>query len=176
MDQTFGEPRDDDERDAGHDRGPPRRYRRALPRLQLGGQARAVLGEQQKDHEQHDDRQRVVDALHHDRNAVQLGQAPIEVVEGKAENHRAQCGERQAAQSTDDGNRVRVDHQQGEARNVERKDRSQQHTGQGRQHRAHDPTCDRGNVGAVTVEPGEIPVVDHGSHRDAEARPVEQHP
>ena len=149
----------------------------AAPRdVQHGREPGAILREHQQHDEQHDDRQRVVDALHPHRHVLHLAETPVEVAEGQPENHRAQRREREAAQAADDGDGVRADHEQGQAGDVEREDGREQDAGQRREHAPDDPARGRRDIGILAVEAREVAVVDDGPHRDADAGAREQRP
>ena len=117
-----------------------------------------------------------MDALDPHWYVLHLAEAPVEVAEGQPENHCAQRREWEAAQASDDRDGVGADHEQGQARDVEREDGCEQDAGQRREHAADDPTRRGRNVGILAVEAREVPVVDDCSHRDAEPCAGEQRP
>ena len=117
-----------------------------------------------------------MDALHPHRHVLHLAEPPVEVAEGQAEDHGAQRGEREAAQSADHRDGVRADHEQGEAGDVEREDGREQDAGQRGKHAADDPARGRRDVGVLTVQACEVAIVDDCPHCDAETGAREQRP
>ena len=127
--------------------------------------------QKQQHDEEHDRRQRVGDV----GPAIGELEERSHPLRGEGEDHRAEIGERQAAQPTDHRGRERADDQERQrgGRHVGRL-RREQDAGQRGERTAERPREARQHRRTCAAERGEIAVVDDRTHRDPDTRAEQQ--